>query len=50
MKNKEDLIWAGSIIKDFLENVKYGEVTIKFEAGKIVHLKDTVTRKPPKKN
>lgn len=47
--NKEQLAWVASKIQQCQHNRLYGELVIKFESGKIVHVSEKKTYKPPSK-
>ena len=47
--DSERLAWVASIIQKNQKSRTYGEVIIKMEAGKIVHVDEKKSHKPPKK-
>lgn len=47
--DKETLAWVASQIQQAQRKRLYGEVTIKFEAGRIVHMQEKRNFKPPLK-
>lgn len=47
--DKESFAWVASKIQQAQRNRVYGEVVVKLEAGKIVHVREVKNCKPPNK-